>query len=129
MAKREVIKEFASGTMSRAAFFSMIRSALRRKSMYWKPISECKEKSRRAYKGSNTRQKWEYKCNKCKKWFPDKRIVVDHITPAGELNDFNDLSSFVKNLFCEVDGLQVLCKECHDKKTIVDNKKTKDKRK
>ena len=66
-----------SGTMTESAFWSFIRSALRQKSRWWKPITECKMKARRAYKGPNKRQKFEYLCNSCKTWFPEKQINVD----------------------------------------------------
>ena len=74
MAKKKVRKPRVprtrnAGTMTEAAFWSMIRSALRQKSRWWKPVSQCKQESKRAYKGKNKRQKWEYQCNKCKNWF------------------------------------------------------------
>lgn len=109
----------------------MIRSALRNKSRWWKPISQCKQNARRKYKGSNKRQKWEYQCAICTNWFSDKQINVDHITPAGQLQSANDLPMFVEKLFCEVGGLQCLCKGCHDVKTAGERQKSKanDKRK
>jgi 5-methylcytosine-specific restriction endonuclease McrA len=73
--------------------------------------------SRRAYKGPLKRQKFEYQCNICKNWFPEKNINVDHIIPAGSLNCANDLPEFVERLFVEIEGLQLLCSTCHDKKT------------
>ena len=103
--------------MTAAGFFGMIRSALRQKSRWWKPIAACKQKAKRAYKGPNKRQKFEYLCNGCKKYFADKNIQVDHIKPAGALNCYEDLPAFVKTLFCEIDNLQVLCTKCHDAKT------------
>lgn len=106
-----------SGTMTESAFWSFIRSALRQKSRWWKPIAECKANAKRAYKGPNKRQKFEYQCNHCSKWFPDKQINVDHIIPAGTLRNANDLPAFVERLFCEVDNLQVLCEGCHNIKT------------
>lgn len=116
--KRKLIdKPFCAGTMSNAAFFSFIRSALRQKSRWWKPISVAKLAARRNYKGVNKRQKFEYLCAHCNKWFPEKKINVDHIKPAGTLTKFEDLPQFVKNLFCEIDNLQVLCEKCHDIKT------------
>ena len=115
--KSRVEKPYNHGTMSKAMFFSMIRSALRQKSRWWKPIAECKKNAKRAYKGPLKRQKFEYQCNQCKNWFPEKQIAVDHIVPAGELNDFNDLPDFTKRLFCEIEGLQVLCNICNDEKT------------
>lgn len=115
--KSRVEKPYNQGTMSKSMFFSMIRSALRQKSRWWKPIAECKKLAKRVYKGPLKRQKFEYQCNQCKNWFPDKKVAVDHIIPAGELNDFNDIPGFVQRLFCEIDGLQVLCENCHSMKT------------
>ena len=112
-----------AGTMTDSAFWSFIRSALRQKSRWWKPITECKMKARRAYKGPLKRQKFEYQCNNCKDWFPEKKINVDHIIGAGSLNCSTDLPGFVERLFCEQDNLQVLCTECHDKKTKLEKEK------
>ena len=126
MAKTKIIKratrtklprERNAGTMTNAMFWSFIRSALRNKSRWWKPITQCRMSSRRAYKGTNKRQKFEYQCNQCKNWFPDKEIAVDHKIPAGSLNSGDDLKGFVERLFCEVDKLQVLCSDCHNFKT------------
>ena len=111
-----------AGTMTESAFWSFIRSALRQKSRWWKPITECKMKARRAYKGPSKRQKFEYQCNTCKAWFPEKQINVDHIKPAGSLNCKEDLAGFVERLFCELDNLQVLCESCHDVKTKLEKK-------
>lgn len=115
-AKTKVARTRNAGTMTESAFWSMIRAALRQKSRWWKPISKAKQKCRKPCKNCG-RQKWEYQCNYCKKWFPDKKINVDHIIPAGTLKCSMDLPGFVERLFCEVSGLQVLCHECHDKKT------------
>ncbi len=111
-----------AGTMTESAFWSFIRSALRQKSRWWKPITECKLKAKRTYKGTNKRQKFEYQCATCKNWFPEKQINVDHIKPAGSLNCAQDLPGFVERLFCEIDNLQVLCEKCHDVKTKLEKK-------
>lgn len=114
---------YNNGTMTNAMFWSFIRSALRQKSRWWKPITQCKINAKRPYKGPNKRQKFEYQCNKCKQWFSDKEVAVDHITPAGALNNGDDLKGFVERLFCEIDGLQCLCSSCHDKKTKLEKSK------
>ena len=119
----KVPKTRNAGTMTESAFWSFIRSALRQKSRWWKPITECKMKARRPYKGPNKRQKFEYQCNTCKSWFPDKQINVDHIVGAGSLNCGADLPGFVDRLFCEQDNLQVLCETCHNTKTQLEKKK------
>lgn len=117
------VKTRNAGTMSEAAFWGFIRSTLRQKSRWWKPITQCKLESRRAYKGVNKRQKFEYQCNTCKKWFPEKQINVDHIVGAGSLNCGADLEGFVERLFCEQNNLQVLCETCHNKKTQLEKQK------
>jgi len=126
MAKRVTTpKTRNSGTMTESAFWSFIRSGLRQKSRWWKPITECKAKAKRPYKGPLKRQKFEYQCNQCKNWFPDKKINVDHIVPAGTLTCAQDLPGFVERLFCEVDNLQVLCTGCHDVKTQAEKNESK----
>ena len=115
--KPRVPKTRNAGTMTESAFWSFIRSALRQKSRWWKPITQVKQAARRPYKGPNKRQKFEYLCASCNKYYPEKKINVDHMIPAGSLNCAQDLPGFVERLFCEQDNLQVLCETCHDKKT------------
>jgi hypothetical protein len=50
-------------------------------------------------------------------WFQGKDVSVDHLIGAGSLKTFSDLAGFAERLFCEADGLQVLCKSCHQTKT------------
>lgn len=120
MAKELKIKPRCNGTMTEAAFWGWIRSSLRSRSLRgWKPINECKKQARRPYVGENKRRKWEYQCNVCKNWFFEEGIQVDHKLEAGSLTKGEDLKGFVERLFCEIDGLQVLCKEkCHKEKTL-----------
>lgn len=115
-----------AGTLTESAFWSMIRSALRQKSRWWIPISKTKLKARRAYKGPNKIQKWEYQCAHCELWWKDKEVAVDHIVEAGELRSGKDLEGFIERLFCEEGGFQVLCKTCHHIKTQIYLKKKKE---
>lgn len=105
-----------AGTMTESAYWSMVRSGLRRTFRYWKPLMKTKLDNRRKYQGPNKRQKWEYQCNKCKQWFKDKEIEIDHIKPVGSLKCLADLAPFLENLTAET-GYQVLCKSCHRVKT------------
>jgi 5-methylcytosine-specific restriction endonuclease McrA len=131
MAKKVIVKKSRvektrnAGTLTESAFWSFIRSGLRQKSRWWKPISECKLNAKRPYKGPLKRQKFEYQCNKCKNWFPEKQINVDHILPAGTLTCAQDLPGFVERLFCEQNNLQVLCESCHNVKTQLEKPKKK----
>jgi 5-methylcytosine-specific restriction endonuclease McrA len=103
--------------MTHAEYFSFIRSGLRQKSRRWAPVYLAKQLARRPNESDNKRLKWEFQCNACKNWFPDKETVVDHIIDCGSLKGYDDLVDFVKRLFCEVDGFQILCKPCHKIKT------------
>jgi 5-methylcytosine-specific restriction endonuclease McrA len=115
VAKR-VARTRNAGTMTESQFWGMIRSSLRQKSRWWKPIAKAKEKARRAAKKGKL--KWEYQCNSCKGWFASKEVEVDHIIEAGSLRSYDDLAGFVERLFAEdLDSYQVLCKTCHKEKT------------
>lgn len=107
------LKPYNSGKWTKARFFGFIRSALRRASVKWAPIQQAKKDVRRPYVGPNVRQKFEYQCSGCRKWFKGTETQVDHIEPCGTLKDFSDIEAFVRRLFCEVDGLRVLCLTCH----------------
>jgi hypothetical protein len=107
--------------MTEAAFLAWVRSALRSKSLRWPPRNEALELARRAYKGSNKLQKWEYHCAICKEWYKAKEVCVDHYPkPAGSILSVADIGEFVNNLYCEVDNLRVLCVPCHAVHTLAE---------
>ena len=114
--KRIIEKPFADGTMSSAAFFSMIRSTLRNKSRWWYSISVSRDNARIPYVGANRRRKWMYICEDCGKAYDVKSINIHHKIECGDLKSFDDISGFVRRLFCDSKDLQVLCDNCHDKK-------------
>lgn len=96
---------------------AFIRSAMRRASSRWKPIWQTKLAARRPYLGNRRNQKYVYECCLCKKHYPNSKIQVDHIIPVGAFSKLDDIQGFVQRLFCEAHNLQVLCKECHKRKT------------
>ena len=104
-----------SHTWSEGEFWSFIRASLRNRTRWWKPKLEALKRARRVSKSRNKRLKWEFRCNMCKKWFPQKEVEVNHITPVGSLRSSDDLAGFVSRLFCERQGLEVVCKICHKK--------------
>lgn len=73
--------------------------------------------ARRPSQSDNKRLKWEFQCAGCNHWFPQSEVEVDHIVPAGSLRSFEDIAGFVERLFCEPEGLVVLCERCHRAKT------------
>lgn len=108
-------KTMNAGTMSERQFWQMIRHILRKRTIYWLPIVNTRNKAKVPYKGPNKRRKFSFVCESCKKEFPANRVNVHHKEPAGELNKASDLPGFVTRLFCEEDKLSLLCEKCHDK--------------
>ena len=102
----------AGGEWTEAAFWGFIRSGLRRMSVRWPPRKQCELAARREYDGPIKRQKFEYQCAICGDWKPRKLMQVDHIKPCGQLLSWDDLPVFTQRLFCEADGLQMVCELC-----------------
>ena len=116
----------AGGKWTEAAFWGFLRSGIRQISTRWPPIADALMAARRPYTGPNARQKWEYECSECHCFSPQavtkagKRktmVHVDHIHECGKLLSYRDVSGFVERLFCEAEGLRVLCHECHAART------------
>ena len=59
-------------------------------------------------------------------WLKKKvnNVFIDHIEPVIDPEKgFVSWNAVIKRMFCEADGLQVLCRECHSAKTK-DERKT-----
>ena len=111
-----------SKTWTEACFRSFITSILRGATYKWGPINKVRKRA-------NIRWGW-YKCcgykrqphevpatvTKGKKKF--KNALVDHIHPVVDpVSGFSSWDDYIKRMFVEEDGLQLLCKACHDLKT------------
>lgn len=105
---------------SEAQFWSFLRSGLRSKHQRYPPRYAVLDAAKRKSQSDNKRLKWEFQCNVCRNWYPQKEISVDHIVPCGTLKSFEDLPGFVERLFVGVPGLQCLCTGCHNLKTAQD---------
>lgn len=69
-----------------------------------------------------------YKCACCRKTYTAKNVQVDHIAPIiNPKVGFISWDSFIENLFCEEDNLQVLCIKCHKLKSAVERQSKKKK--
>jgi len=114
-------KPFNDGTWTESEFNSRIQNWLRR-FRGWKPPSAVKELAKRKSQSDNKRLKFEYQCNHCKEWHPESNINLDHVSPCIDpLTSFVDFNTYIKRLFVERDGYQVLCKECHNIKSKAEN--------
>ena len=124
MGKQLVPRTRAGNTWTEARYWQFIRSALRQAYSRYPVKFQVKKEAERTVEGF--RHKYEYQCAQCSGWFTSKEIQVDHIEPAGKLSNYKDLAGFVKRLFCEADGMQVLCLECHQSKTNAERKARKE---
>lgn len=92
---------------------------LRRLSYQWPPRKETK----RAGKVSRGR----YKCAACEEDFHYSQISLDHVDPVIDPEaGFTDWQDYITRLFCSMEGFQILCHQCHDIKTELENDLRKD---
>lgn len=64
-----------------------------------------------------------YWCALCELVFTRKEVSADHIKPVVDpKKGFIDWNTYIPRLFCEKDGFQIICKECHDAKTAREKK-------
>lgn len=65
-----------------------------------------------------------YRCANCNMKFGSKDIQVDHVIPVVDpAKGFTDWNDYIERMFCDVDGLQILCRDaCHRDKTQAENK-------
>jgi cytochrome c553 len=117
------------GQWTEARFNSFIKGALRSASQRWPPKYE---KLNEAFVGkqinkSTGRLAKHFKCASCHEDFPQKEIEVNHITPVVPVSGFDSWDGVVERLFCEKDGLEVVCKTCHRSITNKENKERYDK--
>jgi 5-methylcytosine-specific restriction endonuclease McrA len=89
---------------------TFIKGCLRRGSLMYRPISECRRLARRAPN--------QYECSLCKGLFTSKEIDVDHLRPVIDImTGFVDWNTYIDRLFCDIEDLACLCKTCHKSKT------------
>ena len=106
-----------------ARFKSFVKGSLRQATMKWAPIQTVKKKAR-------TRRGF-YLCAECGQEVPAttkadrkrvKNIHVDHIeTVVDPAVGWQGWDVLIERLFCEEEGLRVLCAACH--KVVTDEEK------
>lgn len=96
---------------------SFISSAMRRVWLYYNEAR--KEIIKRCFV-----RRGEYRCECCgviNKGKVGKVLQVDHINKVGSIHK-QSFDSFINNLFCPIENLWGLCKNCHDYKTQLERK-------
>lgn len=120
-----------NGQWTEARFNSFIKSALRSASIRW-PVKYTVLNEALIGKQINIktgRLGNHYRCNQCKGIFPAKEVAVDHIDPVIDpLIGFTTWDNVIVRMFCEKDGLQVLCSDCHTAKTALEKELAKERK-
>lgn len=125
MARQRVPRTEAGGRWTAARKRSFITSQLRNGFQKWPPKFDVLRNS--------SIDKSHFRCEGYKKrWHKAKKTIdrknnrfVDHIDPVVPIEGFNSWDDYIARMFVEEEGLQVLCKECHDKKTKDENERRK----
>ena len=117
---KKPIKTRNTGTWTESRFNSFITSTLRRATARWGPKNEAKKQARYHEKKLNVNGRLVFHsiCDGCGTVIPETTSKVDHIQPVVDpAKGFESWDVKIERMFCEVDGFQVLCIPCHDKKT------------
>jgi len=99
---------------------NLIKQALRAATLKWHIRNETKQGARvyikeGEFKNGKPKKRVYYKCKICRGNFKTGDVQVDHIDEIGKFTgDWND---YIERMFCDISNLQVLCKDCHKKKT------------
>jgi len=104
-----------SGEWTESRYHSFVKGGLRSASQRWPPKYKVLNDAcvgTRLNPGSGRQAKF-YKCNKCKNDYVAKEVEVNHIVPVVPVTGFDSWDGVVERLFCEKEGLEVVCKPCH----------------
>lgn len=107
-----------SNERSASSFRNFIKNLLRRGTYKWQPRSKAIAAARI--------ERGKYKCAQCLKIVGSKDYNVDHVKPVVPTHGFKngtdwDWNEVIDNMYPEQSGWQVLCTDCHDIKTKLEN--------
>lgn len=123
------------GRWTEARYMGFIKSALRNASMRWPPKYEVKKKSWLS-RGMYHCQGYKRRGHKVPVTLPPdpgksrrvNNVLVDHIEPVVPTDGWTSWDDIILRMFCEEDGLQVLCRDCHNLKTADEREERKNKK-
>ena len=125
------------GEWTEARFRSFIKGGLRGISNRWGPKHLVK-KNARVERGVYLCAGYERRAHKVPASLPPKpgnkrrinNAVVDHINPVIDPDvGFVSWDDTIQRMFCEADGLQLLCHACHKSKTDDERKRATERKK
>ena len=92
-------------------------------SVRWQPRYECLNNAfvGRQINISTGRLAKHFECSMCHGHFPQKEVEVNHIVPVVPVTGFDSWDEVINRMFCESDGLELLCKPCHKTVTAEEN--------
>lgn len=108
---RVVIKK-ARGKQHLGTF---VKGLLRRGTFHWRARTEAMTAARV--------ERGKYKCASCGDLFGPKEVDLDHNDPVVDpKHGFTTWDDYINRLFCPAEGFSVLCHQCHENKTLVEDK-------
>lgn len=122
---KKMCEAYPEWTQSR--YESFVKSVLRAGSRKWPPKYKVLNEAKcgKMVNVRSGRLAEHYRCSNCGEPFPSTMVAVDHVEPVVSTSGFTSWDSVISRLFCGVEGLQVLCKECHKVKTKQENEERK----
>jgi len=121
-------KIYNSNTWTQARFNSFIKGGLRQISYRWPPKYLVKKAAWRA-RGTYLCAGYGKRSHKVSLSITEKKakvnnVFVDHIDPVIDPEKgFESWDRVIERMFCETEGLQVLCRACHKEKTSDERKR------
>lgn len=115
---------YNDGQWSESRFNSFIKGIIRSGTQRWPPKFAVLNAAKRGkFRNVKTgRMAEHYECAKCQELFPAKEVQVDHKIAVIPETGFTTWDDVIERMFCDSDGLQVLCKTCHSIKTKEENR-------
>lgn len=90
-------------------FRTFIKNLIRRGTYRWAPRNQCKVAARVG--------RGLYKCASCGEIYKNQEVSVDHIEPVVTEKGFTNWDDYIHRMFVPIEGFQLLCDGCHNKKT------------
>jgi hypothetical protein len=123
------IKTRNNNEWTESRFHSFVKGGLRSISQRWPPKYQCLNEACVGVKLNQAtgRMAKHYLCAVCRAECPLKAVEVNHIVPVVPVTGFDSWDGVIERLFCEKDGLEVVCKPCHKAISKVENEQRKTK--
>lgn len=93
---------------------TFVKGLLRRGTFHWRARTEAMTAARV--------ERGKYKCASCGDLFGPKEVDLDHNEPVVDpKHGFTTWDDYINRLFCPAEGFSVLCKQCHENKTLIED--------